>query len=388
MKLHEFQAKALLRSAGLAVSPGVVVSTTAQVGAALRKLGRGPWMVKAQVHAGGRGKAGGVRMARTASEAVQIARGLLGKPLVTAQTGPAGVVVRKLLIETATQIARELYLAIVVDRAKGSPVVVASPSGGVEIETLAKEHPEQIFRESVDLSLGLLPFQARRLAQRLGLSASRELRAEAESSLANLVSLFLRLDIMLLEINPWVVTQQGHLLALDAKIILDDSGLFRHPELEKLRDVHQETPSEVDAERHRLNYVGLDGSIGCMVNGAGLAMATMDQIKLAGGRPANFLDVGGGADVGQVREAFRILSQDPKVKAILVNIFGGIVRCDVIAQGMLEAMKKVRLKVPLVVRLEGTNVEEGKRLLTASGVAIRLASGMEEGARMAVEASR
>jgi succinyl-CoA synthetase beta subunit len=343
--------------------------------------------VKAQIHAGGRGKAGGVKIVKDQAAARSVAADLLGKTLVTHQTGPQGRVVRRLFVEQGCQIARELYLGIVVDRAVGRVTVMASTEGGVEIEEVAARSPEKILREIVDPVVGLAAFQARRLCFGLGLGAKEQL-AKATAFLTALTRAFVELDASLLEINPLVVTTAGDVLALDAKISFDDNALFRHPDVKDLRDQNEEDPRETEAAKYDLSYIALDGNIGCMVNGAGLAMATMDIVKYAGGEPANFLDVGGGADKDKVREAFRILLADASVKAIFINVFGGILRCDVFAEGVVAAAREVGLAVPLVVRMEGTNVDRGKEILAASGLAIEAAADMAEGARLAVAAAK
>jgi succinyl-CoA synthetase beta subunit len=349
-------------------------------------------VVKAQVHAGGRGKGtfangfkGGVHLCKTPEEAREIARKMLGQTLVTHQTGPAGRVVNKVLVAEAAQIAREVYFAILLDRATAAPLIVASTEGGVEIETVAAKSPERIIRESIDPLAGLQPFQTRKLAKELQFESS-QLKA-ASKLFDGLYRTFIGLDCSMVEVNPLVVTPKGEVLALDAKFNFDDNALFRHPEVAAMRDIAEEDPREVEASKHGLNYIGLDGNIACLVNGAGLAMATMDIIKFYGGNPANFLDVGGGATEEQVTEAFKILIMDKKVQAILVNIFGGIMKCDVIAQGIINAAKTVHLSVPLVVRLEGTNVEKGKCMLKESGVALITADDLADAAQKAVEAA-
>ena len=345
-----------------------------------------PCVVKAQIHAGGRGKAGGVKVVRDVGEAEATARALLGKPLVTHQTGPQGRVVRRLLVERACQIARELYLGMVVDRATSRATMMASTEGGIEIEEVAARTPEKIMRETIDPAIGLASYQARRLA--FGLGLAKEQVPKAVGFMTALARCFVESDCSLAEINPLVVTGDGGLLALDAKIGFDDNGLFRHPDLRELRDPSEEDPREQEAAKHELSYIALDGNIGCMVNGAGLAMATMDIVKSAGGTPANFLDVGGGATAEKVAAAFRILLSDVAVRAIFINIFGGILRCDVLAEGVLQAAREVGLTIPLVVRMEGTNVDEGKTILASSGLDIITASDMLDGARKAVAAAR
>ena len=342
-------------------------------------------VVKAQIHAGGRGKGGGVKVAADAAEAERIAGDILGMTLVTPQTGPGGRVVRRLLIEEALDISAELYLGVLVDRSAGRPVMMASASGGMDIEAVAAATPELIHRVHVDPGLGLAPFQTRRLAHAVGLSGKAARGAAAIMDRA--WDAFTASDASLVEINPLVVTAAGAVLALDAKVALDDNALFRHPDLADLRDLSEEEPLEIEASRHALNYIRLDGNIGCMVNGAGLAMATMDIIKLAGGEPANFLDVGGGANADQIRNAFRILLSDAQVRAVLINIFGGILRCDVLAAGVIGAVTELGVDVPVVIRMEGTNVEEGRRMLDGSGLNFTTADTMAEAARRAVEAA-
>jgi succinyl-CoA synthetase beta subunit len=384
VNIHEFQAKELLRGYGVAVPRGQVVTSAAEAAAAARTLGT-PCVVKAQIHAGGRGKAGGVKVVRSAEEAGRVAGTLLGKPLVTHQTGPAGRIVRRVLVEEGLAIARELYLGLAIDRAAARVTVMASAEGGVEIEEVAARAPERILREVVDPAVGLQAFQARRMAFGLGLPA--EAVSKAVGFVSALYRAFIDCDGSLAEINPLVLTTQGTVLALDAKMGFDDNGLFRHPNVRELRDPTEEDPRETEAAKHDLSYIALDGTIGCMVNGAGLAMATMDIIKYYGGEPANFLDVGGGASTEKVREAFKILLSDAKVRAILINIFGGILRCDVLAQGVVEAAREVHLTVPLVVRLEGTNVEKGREILAGSGLDIINAADMADAAKRAVEAA-
>ena len=384
MNIHEHQAKELLRRYGVAVPDGEACFTVDAAVATANRLGF-PCVVKAQIHAGGRGKAGGVQVVRDAGEAEAAARTLLGKTLVTHQTGPQGRVVRRLLVERACRITRELYLGMVVDRTSGRMTVMASTEGGVEIEEVAARTPEKILRETIDPAVGFAAYQGRRLA--FGLGLTKEQVAKAVGFMTALARCFVESDCSLAEINPLVVTADGGLLALDAKIGFDDNGLFRHPELRELRDPSEEDPREQEAAKHDLSYIALDGNIGCMVNGAGLAMATMDIIKAAGGMPANFLDVGGGATTEKVAAAFRILLSDAAVKAIFINIFGGILRCDVLADGVVQAAREVGLSIPLVVRMEGTNVDEGKAILAGSALDIITASDMLDGARKAVAAA-
>jgi succinyl-CoA synthetase beta subunit len=404
MNIHEYQAKELLQKFGVATTRGKVASTPAEAEQIARELGdvdlatgrvrpTGGLVIKAQVHAGGRGKGtftngfkGGVHLVKSPAEAREIAGKMVGQTLVTHQTGPAGRVVNKVLVAEAAEIAREIYFAIVLDRATAAPMVVASTEGGVEIETVAAKSPEKIVREAIDSLAGLQPFQTRKLAKQLKFEASQT--KAATKLFDGLYRTFLACDCSMVEINPLVVTTKGEVLALDAKFNFDDNALYRHPEIAAMRDIAEEDPREVEASKHGLNYIGLDGNIACLVNGAGLAMATMDIIKFYGGNPANFLDVGGGATEEQVTEAFKILIADKKVQAILVNIFGGIMKCDVIAQGIINAAKTVRLSVPLVVRLEGTNVETGKRLLKESGVALITADDLADAAQKAVKAAQ
>lgn len=393
MKIHEYQAKQILREAGLAVPRGVVARTAAEASAAFAELGGALAVVKAQIHAGGRGKGTiktqpqqrGVQLVRGDQEAADVAGRMLGQPLVTIQTGPAGQVVNQVLVEAGCEIARELYLGIVVDRASAGPVLMVSSQGGMNIEEVAAETPELIFRERFDADAGLFPYQARKLAALLGLKGPSV--ASAEKLMRGLCRVFVACDCSLLEVNPLVVTKAGDLVALDAKMTFDDNALFRHKELAALRDLGEEEPAEVQAANAGLSYVKLDGNIGCLVNGAGLAMSTMDIIKLHGGSPANFLDVGGGANVQQVTEAFRILLADKNVRAVLVNIFGGIMRCTTIATAVLEAYKTVGFNVPLVVRLEGTEVAEGRKILATSGVDIISAEGLTDAAKKVVAAA-
>ena len=384
MNIHEHQAKELLRRYGVAVPDGEACFTVDAAVATANRLGF-PCVVKAQIHAGGRGKAGGVQVVRDAGEAEAAARTLLGKTLVTHQTGPQGRVVRRLLVERACRITRELYLGMVVDRTSGRMTVMASTEGGVEIEEVAARTPEKILRETIDPAVGFAAYQGRRLA--FGLGLTKEQVGKAVGFMTALARCFVESDCSLAEINPLVVTADGGLLALDAKIGFDDNGLFRHPELRELRDPSEEDPREQEAAKHDLSYIALDGNIGCMVNGAGLAMATMDIIKAAGGMPANFLDVGGGATTEKVAAAFRILLSDAAVKAIFINIFGGILRCDVLADGVVQAARGVGLSIPLVVRMEGTNVDEGKAILAGSALDIITASDMLDGAKKAVAAA-
>jgi succinyl-CoA synthetase beta subunit len=391
MNIHEYQAKELLDKFGVANTAGGVASTAEEAERVARSLGTNNLVVKAQVHAGGRGKGtfsngfqGGVHLCKTASRARDIAESMLGQTLITHQTGAEGRVVHKVLISRSVEIARELYFAILIDRAISAPVIVASTEGGVEIETVAEKTPERIVRMPIDPLLGLQPYQTRKLAKLLGMP-SGEMRLACKL-FANLYKLFIACDCSMVEVNPLVVTKGGEVLALDAKFNFDDNALFRHPEILAYRDIGEEDPREVEASKFNLSYIGLDGNIACLVNGAGLAMATMDIIKFHGGEPANFLDVGGGATEQQVTEAFKILISDKRVKAILVNIFGGIMKCDVIAQGIINAVKAVNLPVPLVVRLEGTNVEAGRKLLGDSNLPLITALDIDDAARKVVAA--
>jgi succinyl-CoA synthetase beta subunit len=383
MNIHEFQAKEVLRRYGVAVPRGKVATSAEEAEAIAREFGS-VCVVKAQIHAGGRGKAGGVKLCKTPEEAREFAQGLLGQKLVTHQTGPAGREVRRVLVEEACAIARELYLGLVIDRVRGWATLMASAEGGVEIEEVAARSPEKILREPIDPAVGIQAFQARKIA--FGIGIPKQSVGKAVAFTGALYQAFVQCDCSLAEINPLVLTQAGDLLALDAKISFDDNGLFRHPDVRELRDVAEEDPKETEAAKHDLSYISLDGNIGCMVNGAGLAMSTMDIIKAYGGEPANFLDVGGGASAETVTAAFKILLSDEKVRAVLVNIFGGIMRCDVIAGGIVEAAREIHLQVPLVVRLEGTNVELGKQILADSKLNIVSASDMADAARKVVEA--
>ena len=384
MNIHEYQAKSILRTHGMSVPPGKVATTPEEAVQVAQELSHLPVVVKAQIHAGGRGKGGGIRLAHNLDEVREAADQILGMQLVTHQTGPEGKLVRSVLVEAAYEIEKEYYLSAVLDRASSRVVMMASAEGGMDIEEVAAKTPEKILRESVDPAIGLQAFQARKLAFALGIPAAG-LRA-AVSMITGLYDAFVRCDCSLAEINPLVLTADQQLLALDAKLNFDDSALARQEEVLGMRDVHEENARELEAGAAGLSYVSLDGSIGCMVNGAGLAMATMDLIKLHGGEPANFLDVGGGATAEQVSKAFQIILADANVKAILVNIFGGIMKCDVIASGILEAARQTDIPVPLVVRLEGTNVELGRKLLAESDLAIITAEGLAEAAQKAVQA--
>ncbi len=381
MKLHEYQAKEILARYGVAVQSGIVARTVDEAVAAAEKMsadGAKLFVVKAQIHAGGRGKGGGVKLARSIEEVRERAEQILGMMLKTHQTGPEGQEVRAVLIADAVDIAKEFYLGITLDRQRSMNVIMASTEGGVEIEKVAEETPEKIVKVAVDPALGLQPFQARRIAFALGFEG--QAFKNAVRLVTALYKAYSDVDATLMEINPLVLTEQGDVIAVDAKINLDDNALYRHSDLAELRDVHEEDPLEVEASEHGLNYVKLDGNVGCMVNGAGLAMATMDIIKLAGGEPANFLDVGGGASAETVEAGFRIILKDPNVDAILVNIFGGIVRCDRVARGVVEAARKVDISVPLIVRLQGTNAEEGQEILRQSGLELETAILLKEAA--------
>ena len=389
MNIHEYQARELLKGFDVATTRGKVASTLEEAEQIARELGDVEIVVKAQIHAGGRGKGefkngfkGGVHVRKTPEEVREVAAKMLGQILVTHQTGPAGRLVNKVLVAESAEIAREIYFAILLDRATAVPLIVASPEGGVEIETVAVKSPEKIIREAIDPLAGLQPFQTRKLAKQLGFDSSQ--LKSASKLFEGLYRTFIAFDCSMVEVNPLVVTAKGDVLALDAKFNFDDNALYRHPEIAAMRDVAEEDPREVEASKHGLNYIGLDGNIACLVNGAGLAMATMDIIKFYGGEPANFLDVGGGATEEQVTEAFKILIADKNVKAILVNIFGGIMKCDVIAKGIINAAKTVKLSVPVVVRLEGTNVERGKQLLKESGVALIAGDDLADAAQKAV----
>ncbi len=383
MKVHEFQAKEVLRKYGVPVPESKTATSPADAGAAARDLGGGTVVVKAQIHAGGRGKGGGVKIVSGPEEAEAAAEAMLGNPLITHQTGPEGQIVRTVLIESGIAIASELYAGIVLDRAAELPVFMASSEGGVEIEEVASKSPEKIIKKWFAPAAGLLPYQARELAYAVGLEG--EQAGNAARFFVALARAFIETDASLAEINPLVVTADGEVIALDAKINFDDNGLYRHPDIRQYHDPNEEEPLEVEAGKYDLNYIKLDGNIGCMVNGAGLAMATMDLIKHAGGEPANFLDVGGAADVDTVASGFRILMSDPKVKAVLINIFGGIVRCDRVALGVVEAMGKVKVDLPVIVRLEGTNAEEANRILNESDFEFIVADSFEDAAGKVVE---
>jgi succinyl-CoA synthetase beta subunit len=393
MNIHEYQAKELLQKFDVATTRGRVAATLDEAEQIARELGDIDVVVKAQIHAGGRGKGsfnngfkGGVHVLKTPDEVRDVAAKMLGQILVTHQTGPAGRLVNKVLVAESADIEREIYFAILLDRATAAPLIVASTEGGVEIEAVAAKSPEKIIREPIDPLAGLQPYQARKLASQLGFESSQ--LKNASKLFEGLYRTFIAYDCSMVEVNPLVVTNKGEVLALDAKFNFDDNALYRHPEIAAMRDIAEEDPREVEASKHGLNYIGLDGNIACLVNGAGLAMATMDIIKFYGGEPANFLDVGGGATEEQVTEAFKILIADTKVKAILVNIFGGIMKCDVIAEGIINAAKTVKLSVPLVVRLEGTNVERGKQLLKESGIELIAADDLADAAQKVVGAAK
>lgn len=384
MNIHEYQAKAILRNFNVPVPEGHVVYNSNSARDWARRLGEGPWAVKAQIHAGGRGKGGGVKIAKTADEAKKFARDMFGMTLVTHQTGPEGKIVKRVLIEQGCDIADEFYVSFLVDRVTDRVTMMASAEGGMDIEEVAAKTPEKLFFEAVDPVVGLTAFQARKVAFKLGFAIAQV--KQAVPLLMNLYKAFVDTDCSLLEINPLVLTGRGKLLCLDAKINFDDNALFRHLRIRDLRDYDEEDPMEIEASQYDLSYIALDGNIGCMVNGAGLAMATMDIIKHYGGDPANFLDVGGGATIERVTEAFKIILSDEKVEGILINIFGGIMKCDVIATGVIEAAKQIGINVPLVVRLEGTNVDLGKKLLAESGLNIVSADGMADAAKKIVKA--
>jgi len=384
MKIHEYQAKNLLRAYNVPVPEGDVAETPEQAKKVAETLGR-TCIVKAQIHAGGRGKGGGVKVAKTPDEAYKNAKAIIGMQLVTHQTGPEGIKVQKVLVEETSNISKELYLGMVVDRARDKECVVfmASEAGGMEIEVVAKNTPEKIIKCAVPPAVGFSPFEARKLAYGLGIT-DKALSAQFANIAKGLYKLFIEKDASLVEINPLVLTAEGNLIAVDAKINFDDDGLFRNPDIKALRDENEEDPLEVIAKNAGVNYIKLDGNIACMVNGAGLAMTTMDLIKMAGGEPANFLDVGGGANPDQIEKAFKILTSDPNVKAILVNIFGGILRCDRVANGIIQAAKNIDMKLPMVIRLQGTNVEEGKKILKESGLKFTVADGLYEAAEKVV----
>ena len=385
MKIHEHQAKKVIARFGVPVPQGGVATLPAEAAEIATRLGGGTVVVKAQIHAGGRGKGGGVKLAKGPDEAARIAGDILGMTLITHQTGPEGRLVNTVLVEQGLTMERELYLGLVIDRSTKRPVMMVSQEGGVEIEKVAEETPEKIHKAFIDPAVGLQPFQARRLAFALGLKGEQV--KQAVQVMTALYEAFIKTDASLLEINPLVVTGEGKLLALDAKMTFDDNAMYRQGEIKDFRDLNEEEPLEIEASKFSLNYIKLDGNIGCMVNGAGLAMATMDIIKLAGGEPANFLDVGGGANAEQIKNAFKILMSDTAVKAVFINIFGGILRCDVLAEGVIAAVKDLGVRVPVVIRMEGTNVEKGKALLKESGLNFQTADSMGDGADMVVAAA-
>jgi len=385
MKIHEYQGKAILKEYGVPVPRGIVARTPEEAEAAAKELGTEVVVVKAQIHAGGRGKGGGVKLAKSPQEAKEIASKMLGMMLVTHQTGPEGREVKTLLIEEGLPIDREFYLGITLDRVTGRNVFMASSAGGMDIEQVAAETPEKILKETIDPAVGLRPFQARSLA--FGLGVPNDLINQAAKFMMSLYEAYEKIDASLVEINPFLLTKDNQLIALDAKVNFDDNALYRHKDYLELRDLNEEEPLEIEASKFDLNYIKLDGNIGCMVNGAGLAMATMDIIKLAGGEPANFLDVGGGASQERVENAFRILLADDNVRAVLINIFGGIVRCDMVANGVVAAAKNLGVSIPIVARLEGTNVEEGRRVLRESGINVLTADGMRDAAEKVVSAA-
>jgi succinyl-CoA synthetase beta subunit len=384
VNIHEFQAKEILKRFGVAVPRGIVASTPEEASAAAIELGGGVCVVKAQIHAGGRGKGGGVKVVKSADEAAEKARDMLGKNLITHQTGPAGRQVRRVLVEQGLNIQREIYLAMVLDRAQSRVSVICSSEGGVEIEEVAAKHPEKILKETIDPVIGLAPFQCRRLAYALEMPS--DLTHKMVAVMQGLYRAFDECDASLAEINPLIVTREGQVMALDAKMNFDSNAFFRQKDILALRDLYEEDPREVEASKYDLSYISLDGNIACMVNGAGLAMATMDIIKLYGGEPANFLDVGGGADKEKVAQAFKILLADPRVRGVLINIFGGIMRCDILAQGVVEAARQLNVSVPLVVRMQGTNVELGRKILAESALTIISAETMAEAAEKIVKA--
>jgi succinyl-CoA synthetase beta subunit len=382
MKIHEYQAKAILSKYGVPVPEGAVVETAAEAARVAERLGGGVAVVKAQIHAGGRGKGGGVKVVKAPAEAQDVAGNIIGMNLVTHQTGPRGQKVGKVLVEQGLKIKRELYLGVVLDRSSEKPVMMASQEGGVEIEKVAEETPDRIFKEYINPAVGLAAFQTRKLAFALGLEGAQI--GQATKFMTAVWDAFRATDASLIEINPLIVTEEGNLLALDAKMTFDDNALYRHADIKEMRDLSEEDPLEIEASKYSLNYIKLDGTVGCMVNGAGLAMATMDIIKLAGGEPANFLDVGGGANAEQIKNAFRILMSDKSVKAVLINIFGGILRCDVLAEGVIAAVRDLGVPVPIVIRMEGTNVEKGKQMLHESGLNFTTADTMSEAAEKVV----
>ena len=382
MKIHEYQAKQIMAACNVPVPKGGMAQTAGEAKDVASKLGGSRFVVKAQIHAGGRGKGGGIKTANSPAAVETLARAMLGSKLVTPQTGAEGKVVHRVLVEEAVDISREMYFGITIDRGRECPVIIASKEGGMEIEELAKKSPEKIIKEWVDPGVGLKPFQVSKIAFALELDAS--LRKPISQLISNLYKLFIDKDCSLTEINPLVVTREGQVLALDAKLNFDDNALYRHKDVVEMRDPLEEEPLEVEASKYNLNYIKLDGNVGCMVNGAGLAMATMDVIKLAGGMPANFLDVGGGATTEMVKNGLKILVSDPNVKAILINIFGGILRCDTLAKGLIEATSEIKLAIPVVIRMEGTNVDAGRKLLNESGLKLIVAETMKEAAQKVI----
>ncbi len=382
MKIHEYQAKQLLGRYNIPIPRGGVVSTAEEAKEAASKIAASRFVIKAQIHAGGRGKGGGIKRADSPEEVENVVRTMVGSRLVTSQTNPAGKPVHRVLVEEAVNISQELYLGITIDRARECPVIILSQEGGMEIEELVKRSPEKIVKERIDTCIGLKPFQIFKISYALELGAS--LKKPVTELIGNLYRLFMEKDCSLAEINPLAVTREGRLMALDAKLNFDDNALYRHKDVVEMRDIQEEDPLEVDASKYHLNYIKMDGNVGCMVNGAGLAMATMDLIKLAGGAPANFLDVGGGATVEMIKNGLRILVTDPSVKAILINIFGGILRCDTLAKGLIEASSEINLHVPVVIRMEGTNVDVGRKLLSESGLKLIVAETMKEAARKVI----
>lgn len=379
MKIHEYQAKQMMKAYQIPIPRGGVAHTSDEAREIASKIEATRFVLKAQIHAGGRGKGGGIKTTDSLDEVATLAKGMLGSKLITHQTGPEGKVINKLLIEEAVEISREMYLGITIDRKRECPVIIASGEGGMEIEELAKRAPEKIVKEWIDMGVGLRPFQASKISFALGLDGS--LRKAITQLIGSLYKLFIDKDCSLAEINPLITTPSGQVLALDAKLNFDDNALFRHKDAAELRDMQEEEPLEVEASKYNLNYIKLDGNVGCMVNGAGLAMATMDVIKLAGGMPANFLDVGGGATVEMVKNGLKILASDPNVKAILINIFGGILRCDTLAKGLIEAASEIKLTFPIIIRMEGTNVDIGRKLLNESGLKLIVAETMKEAAQ-------
>jgi succinyl-CoA synthetase beta subunit len=386
MKIHEYQAKEILKSYGVPIPNGGVAETQGEALKIAERIGAQAIVVKAQIHAGGRGKGGGVRLVKTPEEAEKAAGEILGMTLITHQTGPYGRIVRKVLIEEGAEIKEELYLGVIIDRSRACPVIMSSREGGVEIEKVAAEAPEKIVKEWLDPVVGFKPFHANKIGYSLGLEPGQV--GKLRAVLSGLYKAFWEKDCLLAEINPLVLTRGGDFIALDAKMNFDDNGLFRHKEIAALRDITEEAPLEIEASKYNLNYIKLDGNVGCMVNGAGLAMATMDIIKLVGAEPANFLDVGGGATAEMVKNGFKILMSDPSVKVVFINIFGGILRCDILARGVTEAVREVKVKAPVVVRLEGTNVEEGRRILNDSGLHFTVGVGMMDAAQKVAEALR